>query len=243
MKRILFIIFATICGVLSSSAQQYTGLNGGIHIPTADMDTVGTARIGAHYLNKEFLPDRFVSQGHKYPTYDFYLSLTPFSWVEIGYTMTLLKGKDNNGNYGYKHKDRYFSIKIRPLTEGKYWPAVAIGGNDFITSSWHLSQGNDYFRNYFIALTKHFRPGGHDIGVSVDYRWFTRASTKKWRGVVAGVEYRPAFYKPLRLMVEWTGNEVNVGVDCLLFHHFLVQVSAVNGKYPQAGLCYMVNLL
>ena len=242
MKRILFIIFATIYVALNSSAQQYTGLNGGIHIPTADMDTVGTARIGAHFLNKEFLPGRFVAGGHKYPTWDFYLSLTPFSWVEIGYTMTLLKGNDNNGNFGYKHKDRYFSLKIRPLKEGKYWPAVAIGGNDFIASTWNFNQTNDYFRNYFIALTKHFKFGGHNIGVSVDYRWFTRKSSRKWCGVVGGIEYRPAFYKPLRLMAEWTGREVNIGVDCLLFKHFLVQVSAVNGKYPQAGLCYMVNL-
>lgn len=30
----------------------------------------------------------------------------------------------------YYYQDRYFSIKIRPLKEGKWWPAIAVGAND-----------------------------------------------------------------------------------------------------------------
>lgn len=121
----------------TAAAQQYTGMSGLIHVPSAEMDDAGEARIGVHFLNREFTPDIGFDYEGKYHTMSHYLSLTPFSWLEIGYTCTLQKGHAINnegivqdGKPKLRFKDRYFSLKLQPLKEGKWWPAIAIGTND-----------------------------------------------------------------------------------------------------------------
>lgn len=224
-----------------ATAQQYTGLTGLIHTPDAEMDSAGTARIGMHILNKEFTP----KQAFDYTTGDAYLSLTPFSWMEIGYTMTLFRRGDAKNK-----KDRYFSIKFRPLKEGKWWPAIAVGANDFISSGiWKsLDPGEDnlsngFFRNYYISATKHFDLKGHELGATLSYRYFTNGrNLNHYNGVVGGITYRPRFFRPLRAILEYAGRDVNFGVDCLLWKHLLLQASLQRFKYPSGGVCYVVNL-
>lgn len=242
LRLLTLTVMMWLAGAFCAQAQQYTGMTGLIHIADAEMDTVGTARIGAHFLNKEFTP----KQAFKYNTGDVYLSLTPFSWVEIGYTMTFFRhGFANN------KKDRYFSVKFRPLKEGKYYPAVAIGANDFISSGiWESldptkpdNLSNGYFRNYYIAATKHFDLKGHELGATLGYRYFTNGrSLNHFTGVVGGVTYRPKFFKPLRAILEYAGRDVNFGVDCLLWKHLLIQASLQRFKYPSGGVCYVINL-
>lgn len=62
-------------------AQQYTGMSGLIHVPSGEMDEAGEARVGAHFLNKEFTPDKGFNYEGKYNTLSHYLSITPFSWL------------------------------------------------------------------------------------------------------------------------------------------------------------------
>lgn len=76
---------------LGISAQQYYGMGGLINVPSADMDTVPVAHIGAHYLNQHMLPDRIQLDGEKYNSWTNYLTVQPFSWIEIGYGYTLEK--------------------------------------------------------------------------------------------------------------------------------------------------------
>lgn len=248
------------------SAQQYNGTTGLIHVPTADMNEAGDARIGAHFLNKHFTPDAgknpkeaqvFYHHRKKYGTVSSYLSITPFSWLEVGYTVTLLKrihyqnaNPDDRVFYeggGFREKDQYFSFKIQPLREkeGKWWPSVAVGGNDF----WDANSGVDgkggaelYFGNWYAAMSKHLDVGGHLIGVHLAYRQYRRYYNEKWEGPVGGVTYNPAFYRPLRFIAEWTGDDYNVGFDCLLWRHLRIQASLQNGKYLTAGACYEINL-
>ena len=47
-------------------AQQYTGMSGLIHVPSGEMDEAGEARVGAHFLNKEFTPDKGFNYEGKY---------------------------------------------------------------------------------------------------------------------------------------------------------------------------------
>ena len=73
------IIMAGLLTLLSMSvqSQQYTGLTGLIHTPSAEMNFEGNVRIGTHYMDKHFTPDAFDFQG-KYNTADYYLSITHF---------------------------------------------------------------------------------------------------------------------------------------------------------------------
>lgn len=253
MKSRIF-LFVFFMGMLPSMtcAQLYTGLSGLINTPSADMNEEGTARIGCYFMNKNFTPDDdgtygFIYEGEKYNTMDFYLSITPFKWIELGYTFTLQKSLlEGYDKAKYNQKDRYFSIKLNPLREGRYHPAIVIGANDFIGSPTkrHANGGSGagYFCNYYIVATKHFKPYGHDIGINLAYRYCPTVYSEKWEGVVGGLTWRPKWVPNLRAIAEYTGNEVNVGLDCLLWKHLFLQAVLQEGKHFSGGICFQTNL-
>lgn len=246
-------IVACLFAALPLKAQLYTGLSGLINTPSADMNEEGNARIGCYYMSSHFTPGSgdehysFAYKGEKYNTMDFYVSITPFRWVEIGYTITLIKSLlDGYNKPKYNQKDRYFSLKLNPIHEGKYIPAIAIGANDVIGSPTkrhsHGGSGAGYFCNYYVAATKHFKYDENDISVNLAYRYCPNEYNKKWEGIVGGITYTPSFAKYLRGIVEYTGDEVNIGADCLLWKHLFLQAVLTDGKYFSGGICYKTNL-
>ena len=247
---ILLIVMLLLAG--NADAQLYTGTSGLINTPSADMNQEGNAWIGCYFMNSHFTPEDdgrygFIYDGEKYNTMDFYLSVTPFKWIELSYTFTLFKTLiEGYDKPKYNQKDRYFSIKLNPLRDGRYHPSIAIGSNDFLGSPskrhGHGGSGAGYFCNYYIVATKHFKSAGHDIGISLAYRYCPKVYNEKWEGVVGGVTWQPRWVPNLRAIVEYTGNEVNVGADCLLWKHLFLQATLQNGKYFSGGLCFCVNL-
>lgn len=226
-------------------AQQYTGMSGLIHVPSADMDSAGTARLGMHALPEAMLPDEFVFEGEKYATSSWYLSYTPVRWVEVGYTFTLMKFRHNldvNEPAGFYSKDRYFSLKVQPIREDKWWPSVALGGND-VWGQHDGASGSFYFRNFFLALSKHADYGGFTGGAHLAYRYWAKDYNRKWQGVVGGLTLQHEFYKPLRLIGEYDGHSVNVGADCTLFRFLLLQASLQQCRYFSGGVCLQVDLM
>ena len=245
MKRHIIIYIALLLVSIRMTAQQHVGMAGMIHVPTADFDSVGVARVGAQYVPKEMIPDRMTCDGEKFNSLTNYLSITPFHWIEIGYGYTLWKmhkNKDVTQPTGFYTKDRYFSVAIRPLKEGRYWPAVAIGANDFWGSRDNGESGSKYYQNFYLALSKHFEVKRQRIGVHVTYRKWKRDYNQKWDGVVGGVTFNPSFYRPLRVIAEWDGSGVNTGLDCRLFKYVLVQTALVHGKYFTGGLSLYIDL-
>lgn len=246
----------------TAAAQQYTGMSGLIHVPSAEMDNAGEARIGVHFLNREFTPDIGFDYEGKYHTMSHYLSITPFSWLEIGYTCTLQKGRAINnegivedGKPKLRFKDRYFSLKVQPLKEGRWWPAIAIGTNDPYGTDNKNGTGKEgekpqnsdgksqYFSNFYLTATKHLDLKGHCLGFHLAYRHWKRSYNSKWNGPVGGITYQPSFQKNLRLIAEYTGDDVNIGFDWKLWKHLLIQSSLQNGKYFSGGICFCINLL
>ena len=243
MRNILLMLLFLFPVILP--AQQYSSLSGLIHVPSADMYPEGEVRIGAHFLHKEFMTDgAFHYGGYKFNTPNCHLGITPFPWLELGFTMTFMKDVKDGGQYPedlkFDRKDRYLSIKIRPLKEGKWWPAIAIGGNDPFTTTSGTSQ---YFTNYFVAMSKHFSLNGHILAAHVTYRHWDLDCNSKWNGIVGGFTYQPAFQQNFRLIAEYTGDDVNVGFDWKLWKHVLIQSSLQNGKYFSGGVCLCLNLL
>lgn len=182
MRRVLFIVFLMFVSSLEMWAQQYTGLSGLIHIPSAEMNAEGDARIGIHFLNKKFTPGHLFSyEGNKYNTFSYYLSITPFKWIELGYTCTYIKRiwNTNSEYYGEKAKDRYFSLKLNPIQEREWWPSVALGCND-VSNSYSIFNTDDeaveaYFGNYYVAASKHVHINRERIGIHInDYPYIVR---------------------------------------------------------------------
>lgn len=228
-------------------AQQYSGMTGLVHVPSAEMDSTGDARIGAHYLDRHTVPDHpsFMIDGRKYNTFDTYISLTPFRWLEFGLILTFEKGNPTrDGKLENKdrflQKDRYFAVKLNPLREGKYRPAMAVGIQDCFSSTNKRHTG--IFTNWYLALTKHLDIRGQELSFNIVYRHYANDWNRRWNGVVGGIACRPSFARNWRAVVEWTGCDVNAGIDCLLWRHLLLQASLQDGRYPSAGICYKVSL-
>lgn len=253
MKKLLLLLLGMQL-TISVYSQQYTGMSGLIHVPSAEMDNEGVARIGSHYLNKFFLPDEAFDYNGKYHSEDFYLSITPFAWIEIGYTITLRKGNRANWDsedIGYHRKDQYFSLKVRPIVEkaGKWWPSIAIGTNDPKTNgdrgenTGQEKNRNLHFGNYYIATSKHLNLNRNLIGFHLTYRHWVRTYNSKWNGLVGGITFQPHFQNSLRFIAEYTGDDVNVGFDWKIWKCLLLQSSLQNGKYFTGGLCFCIDLL
>ena len=85
MRKRLFTIIGSLLLAVTLSAQQYIGSEGLIHVPTADMDTVGIVRVGAHYIPKSMMPDKMLIDGEKFNSWTQYFSVTPFRWIQLGY--------------------------------------------------------------------------------------------------------------------------------------------------------------
>jgi hypothetical protein len=249
---------------VTARAQQYTGLSGLLQTPSGEMQAEGTALVGGSFLNKAFTPEAF-SFGGKYHTANYYVALTPYRWVEVAFACTLMKNgrRDANANIiddgstRYYYQDRYFSVKLQPLREGKYWPSITVGANDPIgtkgSGNAAYTAGNEnkpsngdgksqYFSNYFIAASKHLDTRVGEWGAHVAYRHFKRDYNARWNGVTAGVTFRPDFARNLRAVVEYTGQEVNVGADWLLWKHLFVQGILQDGKHVSATACFRLNL-
>lgn len=249
MKHIVRnIMLATMMMIpMIGAAQQYTGVSGMIHTPSAEMHNEGDARFGFHFLNKAMTPDTgFIFLGDKYNTFDYYLALTPYNWLELAYTCTeRLISRPGDGARVYGAKDRYFSVKIRPIEEGKYWPAIALGMNDVGTTAFDPNRSNSqlYFTNYYIAATKHFDFDAGQLSANVAYRHYFRSYNNKWNGLVGAVAFRPAFLPQVIAILEYTGNEIQIGMDAVIYRHIRIQASLKDFKYPNFGICLQTNLL
>lgn len=117
------------------------------------------ARVGAHYIPEIMIPNDIAADGNQQWSLTNYLAITPFRWIQLSYGYTLWRCHKNlnpDKDLGFYSKDRYFSARIQPLQEGEWWPAVAIGGNDIIGSKESGKSESFYYRNFYIAATKHF---------------------------------------------------------------------------------------
>ena len=240
-KHIKIYLFVMLCLLsMKMAGQEYSGLTGLLGVPNAETDSTGTFRGGAMFLHRSFLPPKFATT-RDYHTMGYYIAITPWNWLEMSYAAMLLKTYYEGSNK-LNNEDRRINVKVRPLKEGKWYPAIALGMDD-VHFRWgddrDLSGGrNCYFQNIYIAASKHFDIKGYEIGAHLAYRYYSSDSNKSLQGVVGGVTLRPAFFRPLRLIVEWDGIGVNVGSDVLLWRHLFIQVCLVHGRGFTGGLAY-----
>ena len=247
MKKFLSILLLVLLPVGSSSvfAQQYTGMTGLLHVPSAEMDTIETLRLGVHAIPAEMMPDAMLFEGEKYASSSWYVSAMPLKWLEAGYNFTLMKFyrnlNKNSNEVGFYSKDRYFSVRLRPLSEGRYWPSVVIGGNDVIGQRDGDSY-SFYFRNFYVAASKHIDLPFGEVGGHLAYRKWAKSFNSRWDGVVGGITLRPSIYSPLRAIAEYDGESVNIGADCVLFRYVQLQASLMHCRYLSAGAAVRIEL-
>lgn len=237
-KRYILLIVCVL-SMVKVSAQEYHGLTGLLHVPCAETDSAGSFRGNIMFLDNEFVPTQMPDKD----TFNYGVGVSVWRWLEVSYCATLLWMR-RNGNkkeeMGYYNEDRRVNVKVAPLYEGRWWPAIAVGMDDVgrIELIKNGENGNNYFQNIYIAASKHFDICGYELGAHLAYCYYTSNVNRDRRGLAGGLTFRPAFYRPLRLVAEWDGLGVNVGADVLLWRHLFVQAALVHGRGFTGGLSY-----
>lgn len=128
MKKLLLLIIFLSCWTILPAQLSY-GTTGLLHAPSADMQKDKTVMLGGNFLHQELTPPKF-----NFNTWNYYLNVTIFPFLEVAYTCTLFTaeslGLDKHGYSGFTNQDRYFSARLRVLKESKYIPAVVLGTSD-----------------------------------------------------------------------------------------------------------------
>ena len=247
MKRIV-LISTFLCYYFTLSAQLTYSTTGLLHAPSAEMQKEKTVMIGGNFLNKEITPPKWY-----YHTYNYYLNVTIFPFLEIAYACTLFSaealGMKKYGYSGFTNQDRYFSGRLRVLKEGQLWeymPAVVLGTSDPFTSTGggtvNPTQDNGYFSRIYVSTTKHFRIGDHEeVGVHLSYL-YNKRKDYNLNGVAAGVTYSPSKLTNLTIIAEHDSKDFALGATYLLFDHLHLQVEMQRMKYFTGGLAYKIYL-
>ena len=99
-----------VAGLQHTRAQYVYGTTGLLHAPSADMQRDKTFLCGFSYLQVAATPKHW-----NYDTWNYYINITLFPWLEVGYTCTLHKiGLPQYGySYKFRNQDRQFSARLR----------------------------------------------------------------------------------------------------------------------------------
>lgn len=258
LRRLSFVVFFILL-CLPISAQFTYGTTGLLHMPSADMQKDKTFMFGGSRLNSHAMPSAWY-----YDTYNYYINITFFPWLEIGYTCNLFSaehlGVDQYGYSGYTNQDRSFHGRLRIWKEGwwKEWtPQIVVGVNDFTTGTGGDytnmgvdGDGNGYFNRYYIAATKHLSWHG-EWGIHAAYVTNKR-NKDKLNGFAVGVDYKFALkgeepwqkaVNGLNLMAEYDSKFVNIGAKYALWKdHINIITELRECKYPSVGVYFKVHL-
>ncbi|MEG1737665.1 MAG: hypothetical protein RR137_06925 [Odoribacter sp.] len=151
-----------------------------------------------------------------------------FPCLEVAYTCTLFTGESLGveSKRRFTNQDRYFSVRLRLLKEGKYRPGIVASASDPFTSSGHkfdTKVGNGYFSRFFLAATKHILINQHDLGIHLSYLYNDRLDYPL-NGITGGITYSPAGLANFRITAEYDTKDFAAGINYLLFRHFYFQI-------------------
>lgn len=88
------LIILLCCASMKLFGQHLYGTTGLLYAPTAEMQKDKTFMIGGSMIDHNIYRSSYWSQSKEYNSYTFnyYLNITIFPWLEVAYTCTLVKG-------------------------------------------------------------------------------------------------------------------------------------------------------
>lgn len=228
INHVIVLFFAAVWG--TTKAQTVIGTTGMMNVPTADMRAAGTFDGGASFIQKELLYKK------SYNTYLYYVGFTPFSWLEITLRETLLQTNNGRKN-GFYQQERSTSVRLRPLKEGKYRPAIVVAANDIYSDR----AGSKYASFYGVA-SKHFPINSiGTIEATAGFACKHKVGTT-YDGIMGGLAFSPAFFPEMRLMGEYDTDGYNLGVSALLLNHLNVTCFTREFKGFNATVSYQYTI-
>ena len=204
-------------------------------------------------------------------TYNYYLNITIFPWLEVAYTCTLVKGVHGSSYWPqqtwgkFTNQDRSFHGRLRLWKEGwwKQWTLqIVLGANDPGSHSDHgggyitfdnADENTNHLTSFYLAATKHFifqRWG--TLGVHVSVIQFDGLDFDNDHGFTFGANFRfnrqgDGFWTKtlngLNLMGEYYDGVVNVGGNYSVWKDRINIVAALyDGQFWSVGLYFRVCL-
>ncbi|MGB8857596.1 MAG: YjbH domain-containing protein [Burkholderiales bacterium] len=174
LLRILSFIAILTAYPIVNAEPNLMGQTGLVAMPDAYVEPVGTWRLGTSASD---------------PYVPLYTSLTPVPRVELSGRFMRIKDVLGIPGTAYgDYKDREFDIKLQLLTEGKFWPAIALGAQDIF--------GTRIFGADYVAASKRIGP----LDVTLGY------GRNRIDGVFGGIRYYPTEKKNFALVAEYDAN-------------------------------------
>ena len=254
-----------------SKPQAIYGTTGLLHLPTAEMQKDKTFMFGGNILDKHPLPKYWNGSQYNNHTYNYYINITLFPWLEVAYTCTLVKGAYGSSYWPeqtwgkFVNQDRSFHGRLRLWKEGwwKEWtPQIVLGANDpgshaengggGITTGGDTGNHN-YLTRYYLAATKHFDfKGIGQLGVHAafiignamtDIHYKRPAFGANFQFVTKGEDFWNKALNGLNLIAEYDARTINVGGSYTIWKDHINLIAELNnGKYFCGGIFFKVHL-
>ena len=263
---LLFVIL--LFTTLSVDAQALAGTTGLLHAPSADMQKDKTFLIGGNILH--LVPLRYFQYNEIDYTFNYYVNITFFPWLEVGYTCTLNYAEHGSTYFPpqswgkYTNQDRRFNARLRVWKEGwwKKWTPQIVLGFDDPASHDHYGGGNtkldgtgmnNYFTRYYLATSKHFDfKNIGNLGIHLSYVMGKPIHVEHYDGMALGVNFRfnrtpdnlgNKLLNGINLIAEYDALTFNVGGQYSIWKDHINLTAVLNdGKYFSGGIFFKVHL-
>lgn len=218
LSCLLFTVLTSLVFFLPfiANSQALTGTTGYYNIPSAEIHPDRTMFMGSNLLSKEY--KKWGSPNHDAMNFFVTTSFLPFAEVSIRFTRVI-----DLDDYSSTVGDRMASARIRVLNEGKYYPAVLIGLQNFFTT---LSSGNaSHFNSTYLVVTKNFRLPQviENIGLTAGYGSdVLQAADYQFIGFFGGIKITPKKMNFLELMIEYDADKWNTGARVTILKHIVL---------------------
>lgn len=221
--------------------QVLLGNSGGLSVPSAEMEAPGTFRTGAQFVESGIIKgsQKWGSYDFWYDTYIYYFNFTPFNWIELTFSETLLADNYETGEDSeFYNQDRTVSVKIRPLKEGHYWPAIALGAIDPYSICSHPT-----YSSLWAAATKHVHTSflHSTFAFNAGYARGTDGG-RQFDGAFGSFSWQPDFLPQARCCVEYDTHGWVLGAEALLWRHLGVYAYARDLDLMSFGLRYQTTI-
>ncbi len=233
-----FILLALLLNILSSrevSSQTLFGYTGLVTIPTAEIAQDREIILGLHYINKEYFIYHYKCIDAFLP----YITIGYLPFIEINLRMNCLNQLPDIKKTIIG--DRTVNIRLKFLSEGKYYPSVAIGGNDILTTN--SSRPTNFQNCIYIVASKSFTKiiGKSILGMHLGYGSdMMKAAQHQFIGVFGGCSVNTIHYG--KYFIEYDTNKTNFGFSQKIIRHINIVVSILELKSINGGLGFSFHL-
>lgn len=211
-------------------SQSLNSLSGYFNIPTAEINIDGSVVAGAFYIPYKYSQEK----GFDKDAIGYFGALSYFPFLEMSYRFTKRLGP--NSSLG----DRMFSFKLKFIAEGKYFPSLAIGAQDFFHSTETMT---NRYNSLYCVITKNISVGIviNNISLTAGYGSdIIKANGYEYIGFFGGVSIK--VLEHMEFMFENDARFYNVGARLKLFEHIFLLGGYRDLKYFSGGggICFQL---